>query len=258
MGTIHEKIAYTEETKELLKTALNENGANVTDSDTFRSYVEQVPKVYEAGYKEGTKSEYDKFWDIFQDYGNRTEYECGFTGIGWNDENCKIKYKKIKNNNMYMFFRSNRSLNALVDVEIDTSDCKSFSYAFMYSFVKYIPFLDMSKCTSCSMVFHSCNYLQTLSIKSSKTTPFDNTVFQYAPKIENFNVTGTIGVNGFNVQWSPLLTRESLLSILNALEDKSADTSGTTWIVTIGSENIAKLDEETELSIAWQKGWEVY
>ena len=64
---------------------------------------------------------------------------------------------------------------------------------------------------------------------------------------------GVIGTSGLNVQVCNL-THDSLMSIINTLKDYSADTSGTIWTVTIGSENYAKLTDE-EIEIAQQKGW---
>jgi hypothetical protein len=67
---------------------------------------------------------------------------------------------------------------------------------------------------------------------------------------------GAIGQNGFDVHWSTKLTHDSLMSIINHLSDKSSDTSGTTWTITLGTENIAKLTDD-EIAIAEAKGWEV-
>ena len=78
--------------------------------------------------------------------------------------------------------------------------------------------------------------------------------FEGCTSLEILIIEGTIGKNGFNVQWSKKLTHESLMSIINALEDKSEDTSGTEWKVTIGTSNMGKLTTE-ELQIAYDKGW---
>lgn len=49
---------------------------------------ENMPKVHQAG----EKSEYDKFWDNFQNYGKKTTYSYCFSGTGWNMNNFKPKY----------------------------------------------------------------------------------------------------------------------------------------------------------------------
>lgn len=46
MATI-DKLNYLNETKALIKDALNDLGAEITDSDTFRSYVSKINEIYE-------------------------------------------------------------------------------------------------------------------------------------------------------------------------------------------------------------------
>ncbi len=47
MSTTEEKLEYLNETKGQIKTALNELGAEISDSDTFRSYVGKINNLYE-------------------------------------------------------------------------------------------------------------------------------------------------------------------------------------------------------------------
>ena len=109
-----------------------------------------------------------------------------------------------------------------------------------------------------SFVFGDCIALETL-ILGEEQYPMQgieiNTLAN-CTALKNIKYIGIINKSA-NLQWCTLLTHESLMYLINALEDKSADTSGTTWTLTIGSENLAKLDETTELAIAWQKGWVV-
>lgn len=45
MATI-DKLNYLNETKLLIKEKLNNLGANITDDDTFRSYVNKINELY--------------------------------------------------------------------------------------------------------------------------------------------------------------------------------------------------------------------
>jgi len=45
MATI-DKLEYLDETKNQIKTALNDLGAEITDNDTFRSYVTKINELY--------------------------------------------------------------------------------------------------------------------------------------------------------------------------------------------------------------------
>ena len=47
MGTTAEKIEYLNETKELIKQSLNDLGADIEDSNNFRSYVQKINTLYE-------------------------------------------------------------------------------------------------------------------------------------------------------------------------------------------------------------------
>lgn len=47
MSTTTDKLEYLDETKNQIKTALNELGAEISDSDTFRSYVTKINNLYE-------------------------------------------------------------------------------------------------------------------------------------------------------------------------------------------------------------------
>lgn len=57
-------------------------------AEKLTTIAENQEKVFEAG----KKAEYDRFWDEFQDYGNRTQYSYAFCYGGWNDETYNPKY----------------------------------------------------------------------------------------------------------------------------------------------------------------------
>ena len=78
---------------------------NLTDfltslADTFRSKLGTTrtinpqdfdSKVSEV-YEKGVSDEYDRFWDAYQDNGNRTDYRMAFCSTSWTEENFKPKY----------------------------------------------------------------------------------------------------------------------------------------------------------------------
>ena len=98
-------------------------------------------------------------------------------------------------------------------------------------------------------------YLQTIDeLVSSELSEWSSSAFQHATGLINMNVTGVIGKNNFNVSYCTKLTHDSLMSIINCLKDYSADTSGTKWVCTLGTTNLAKLTD-AEKAIATQKGW---
>lgn len=52
MATI-DKLEYLDDTKGLIKDALNDLGAEITDNDTFRSYVTKINEIAEEYPTEG-------------------------------------------------------------------------------------------------------------------------------------------------------------------------------------------------------------
>lgn len=101
-------------------------------------------------------------------------------------------------------------------------------------------------------LFSNCTNLKTVPcIKSNATTSFSST-FVNCGALESITFEGVIGKSGISFAQSPLLTHDSLMSIINALEPK---TSGT-FKITLGATNLAKLTDEEKLMIT-NKGWQV-
>lgn len=215
----------------------------------------EVDKVFDAG----KKSEYDAFWD---EYFKAIKSLGGFgafifSGAGWNDITFNPPYPIdfITDGYNMFYYASNISKEklALVDYSKITSN---FAGLFGYSQIKEVPELDTRGASQVSNLFIYALYLvsvENIILKDDGTQTLSG-IFNYANALQEVRFTGVIGKNGINVQWSPLLSHESLMSIINALQDKSTDTSGTVWTVTLGATNIAKLTD-AEQQIARDKGW---
>lgn len=218
---------------------------------------DNVPQVYAAGQKSGREAERDEFWDAFQQGGERTTYTSAFAN-GWSDESLKPKYDITPSYCAQMFQRTGIvNLKQILEeqgVTLDTSRCTSLLQVFQESKCKYIPTIDARNATNISYAFSSrAAVVEIEKLMVSENTVFTNT-FVSAYDLEKLIIEGTIATNGFNIQWSTLLSHESLMSIINALQDCSEDTSGTAHTITLGETNKAKLTEE-ELNIAINKGW---
>lgn len=233
-------------------------------ADKLTIIAENESKVYEAGQK----AEYDRFWDCFQDNGNRKNYRCAFDYDCWNDETFKPKYDISLNATKTEYYNTQTfeysyitDLNKILNdcgVRIISSGAEWLNGTFRYATITNMD-LDVSSCVSMPMPFYAMDKLKTLSLRNLRSDCiFDRTItFCYA--LENLSITGTIGTgsggnSSINLQYSNKLTKESLLNIIDCLEDKSTDTSGTAWTVIIGNTNRAKLTKE-EIYNATLKGW---
>ena len=226
---------------------------------------EAYQEGFNAGYKDGVKSEYDRFWDAYQEYGNRTIYNCAF-GSMWTAETFKPKYD-IKPTNAYMMFHNNMGQKIKIDdfvefckqqgIEFDLSNSGNCIYALGCLHTKRFGVLDVSKCTTTNYT-NNMFYTNTAVITidkfiSSAQTHFHNETFAGATNLENITMEGVVGTS-ISFYKNSKLTKASLESIISVLKDFSG--TSTTATLTLHADSKAKLSE-ADIAIATQKGWTV-
>lgn len=232
------------------------NGIVLVDSiSRFMTVVSDAVEIT-AEYRRswGMQAEYDRFWDAYQDYGNRTSYDRAFAGIGWTDETFKPKYKINIVNSAYMTF-ANAMISEITREIVDFSNCSSYNYTFYYQNAFRNVEMDCTLAMSLNDMFQ-LEIMESIKLFNVTNKAFFRRAFgtKQCTTMTTLLVDGVIAQNGFDVKHIPNLSHESLMSIINCLEDKTNDTSGTEWVVTLGDVNIAKLTSE-EQEIAYDKGW---
>lgn len=228
----------------------------MTISEKLQTIAKNTQKVYEAG----KKAEYDRFWDAFQENGSRNWYAYAFRYKWWNDETFKPKYDiaPTENNGAIYMFDTCRITNfkqilEQCGVKLNLRGQTSTTCVFYGAkFITELPILDVSNSNSIFSMFYNCLQLRSIDklILTANCTNL-NSAFYMCESLENITIEGVI-VRNIDLSYSPLLTRESLLSIINRLNDLSGTT--TTYTCTLGSINLAKLTD-AEIAIATEKGW---
>lgn len=191
----------------------------------------------EEGIIEGKQAEYDAFWDIFQDYGNRKFYSYAFYGDFnttniWNDNNFKPKYDIVIGTSQYasdcMFqYCAITDLKSILEnqgVVLDFSKTARLNGTFDRSTITSIPPIDLSACTSMIKTFQ---LIPTASIELNNLRA-DCTftgVFASEKSLKNLTITGTIGQSGFDVSYSTSLSKASFINIVNVLSDSTTGLS---------------------------------
>ena len=105
------------------------------------SIAEKLAKIAEneqAVFEAGKKSEYDTFWDVYQENGNMTYYAYAFAGVGWTQSVFKPKYN-IEPVTPTSMFSSSRIVDIrpqTIGVDVDFSKCTSFYYLCSNSTIK--------------------------------------------------------------------------------------------------------------------------
>lgn len=148
-----------------------------------------INATYHKSY--GMQTEYDRFWDTYQDEGNRTDYTNAFSGIGWVNEIFKPKYP--------------------IDSPL------KYNQLFRFAFITHINYdLNLTKMTNANLVFDSCTKL----VKIQKIITNENVTytqwFGWCIALETIAFDGIIG-KSIDFQYSTKLTKASILNILNAL-----------------------------------------
>ena len=185
---------------------------------------EKTSKVYEAG----KKSEYDTFWDAYQSNGQPRNYSNRF--FSWDKSIYRPKYPIIayKNGSCQNCFAYSNITDTLVDITFE-ENCD----------VQYF--------------FQQCKSLVTVrKITCAKTSKLTNLFYQCIA-LRDITFEGEIGY-GFNISYSSAVTHDSLMNIINHLYDYKAAGSTSTYTMTFGATNLAKLTD-AEKAIATQKGW---
>ena len=223
-------------------------------------------EAYQEGYTAGQKSEYDTFWDSFQNYGKRTNYSSAFfvgdayNENGWTESTFKPKYdiKPVGSINQMLrgvyitdMVEHLKSLN----VELDLSKATNFEYCFSYSTITHLGVIDFSSATvSMSRTFQGCSLLQTIDkIILSEATNQKGFLYAFDSCTALREISSIEGVinQSIDVAIAPL-NIETIRRIISALKDYS----GTSVVYTccLGATNLAKLTDE-EKAIATEKGW---
>jgi hypothetical protein len=222
-------------------------------AEKLTTVAENMPKVFEAGQK----LESNRFWDI---YLNGTYFPYRFAGNGWNDNTFEPNKDVVPSGSAEGMFRQSKIVDLkgrleACGVTLDLSKVTVATFLFGYADVlTSVPKINLSSAGSnTTYLFAYDGKLQTIEeLTVSETTTFANSSFQGCSALTRLIMTGTLATNGLDLHWSTKLTKESLLSIIGVLQDKTS--AGGTWTVTFGSTNLAKLTD-AEKAVATQKGW---
>ena len=231
------------------------------NAQSFKTDLGEIYRVSDGGYERGLaagkQAEWDAFWDAFQKNGSAKSYQGAFRDC-WKDEIFKPKYDlRPTDGGVAQMFQTSKIVDLKgclkkQGVVLDTSKCTIFLQMFQSSSVKYIPIIDASNCISNNnYTFSSDSIISIEKLIVSEKTIYGTSTFD-SKNLETVTFEGVIGQNGLNLSRCVKLSYESLMSVINCLKDYSG--TGTTYTVTLGAANLAKLTD-AEKAIATQKGW---
>ncbi len=191
----------------------------------------QMPSGIDEVFKAGKQAEYDKFWDTFQNHGERTSYADAFRGNNFNFDNFYPKYDiKPEGNALRLLYawedtdmpnHTGSLAQRLKEcgIVLDTSKATGLNDAFAYCYFSELPTIDFTGLTSSAdTVFYASRMTKLEKIIVNENTKVNSNCFRL-PNLEDVTFEGVIGQNGYNFQWSTKLSKSSIESVINALTD---------------------------------------
>lgn len=224
------------------------------------------------GNQDGKKAQYDAYWDIKQNYGNRKDWRYAFLSSEGceTDETLRPKYDIECEQGESMFYGLSRitklkkGFDGEEDLQIHTSKMTVANWMFFnMKMLLELPVLDFSRVVKSAGAFYGCNSLRKLHLIVSENTVFDDvrvgapSTFCGCSSLTDLTIEGIIG-NDVNFSDCTELSGETVYKqIVTNLKDYSG--TGITHTLILGSTLIAKVTDYRNDAIqeAVRKGWVV-
>jgi hypothetical protein len=219
--------------------------------------LEQMPEEIRGISGGGEDSYYDVFWDNFQENGNRTDYAHGFSGIGWDDETFKPKYpiKVVSGESMFRKAQITELPAGLVDWSYYNKSLYGSDMFLLCAKLKIIyDAIDISNIGRFNNMFSGCTALETVSFEGSNAGANWSLTFNGCSSLKDVRFNGEIARTTSippSFKDSPLLTNESVQSIIDAL----ADLTGVTTKTIVFHADVKVRMTETQIATITNKNW---
>lgn len=231
------------------------NGAFIQEIDSTAIYV--IWKNLRINYNQtGSRSFFFNYWSL--EYVKQINSYFSITNQGYIFNGCynligtNLKFENATSG--YYRFMACRNLREIEN--IDYSNYTNAGYIFSNCVnLKRIGKINMPLLTINTKMFENCNSLEEIeSIDFSNVTTSVGT-FNGCNNLKIIkNITG-LNISGYDFSACPLLSHDTLIRILNALADYSANKENT-YTIKLGAVNLAKLTED-EIAIGTNKGWTI-
>lgn len=229
---------------DFLKGIANKFRSRLGTADTINP--QNFEDKIDAVYNEGRKTEYDNFWDTFQQNGGRTKYEYAFATGGWTNEIFKPKYNiRVALGNQASMFSYSGITGSLKQILNDLGITLSFyqmegrhygaNYVFVGTKFTELPVIDFSEAegdAALQTAFSNNKLLETIEkvILPTNCTGYGTKTFETNYALKNIDFGGTIKYT-LSFQWNPL-TADSMKNIFDHLDTADSDSARTVTVKT--------------------------
>lgn len=221
-----------------------------TEKLTLDAIADSVEQIWQAGAAMGR----DALWDAIQDYGRRTNYTAAFNE--WEGAEAILPKYPVRSYTLYETFRLCSNATSLPTVTCANADGIFNACYCAYTDCRRVKTIDYDIYNKASgslawgYAFRNCRELvriQKLGIQENQG--FTNT-FDGCLALQELRIDGVIGQNGLDLRWSRMLSRESILSVVQALSDTTNGLS-----VTFSAEAVDREFNEDGLPGSHTSAW---
>jgi hypothetical protein len=286
MATLEININQVGANFKAIRDKITDKGVEITEGTPTQDYANKIDMVYDNGYAKseediaylnerlentlysidtGGKSQYDAFWDKFQNNGKRTAYTACFGGDQWSNGLLNPKYDIYITSAMYTFYYSTlnvdfvkyfEDIGKVFSFEDETARDRNLNSTFQYS-----QFTRVGKIYSAGVnwysTFYGCTKLVTIDEvghpDEDGNVQFNTSTFNTCSALENITIRGKIA-GSTSLQWSTKLTEASIRSIITHLSDTA---SGKTLTLSKTAVNNAFTNEQWNELVNSKTNWTI-
>lgn len=181
------------------------------------------------GVAEGKQTEYDRFWNEFQDYGTRTDYTYAFRR--WNAEHIRPKYKvqnlTMKAETLFQYSKVQKIEAAYFDLSgIDKLTGTAYGMFNACLDLEEIDDLNIPA-TDYTGTWANCPKLKKIAVVRCIAGKAFSSAFSKCESLEDVTFTGTMTTNGLDLSACVKLNKESIESVIGILATTSSSRSVT-------------------------------
>ena len=216
MGTTIEKLTKILETKEAIRTAINNKGGTLTESDAFSSYSTAIDNIQTGGGENPLQY-------IIGNQGGDGVPSCYYLFYHYRGTSLDNALSTIDTSNVtnmsYMFYYCNNLTSIPL---LNTSNVTNMSYMFYYcNNLTSIPQLDTSNVTNMSYMFYRCDNLSSIPLLNTSNVTNMSYMFYYCnnltsiPLLDTSNVTNVsyMFYRCYNLSSIPLLDTSNVTNM---------------------------------------------
>ena len=246
------EVIYTQQ--EMMKLGVE---VEYDDNNDIVLISKAVPDVYDKGYADGQSQGggYDEFWDSYQNNGKRTDYRYAFAGSGWNKDTYNPKYPLVvAGGGMAAYMFSNSLIKKIGDIDMSKVTGQIANFIRQNTELTEVGEIVINNAvTQLTTFLYSNNKLVTVKkLKFGTVSTFTN-AFYTLYDLVNITIDGVMA-GDVSFGDSKLLSKESLISIINALS--SVTTAKTLTLSKEAVNNAFGIDIDNETT--YPEGSEYY